>query len=115
MGVDFGRNANDEIGMNPSRTIGIPRQQIISTIERTRTRKGFNCDILDSVSSNLDLFCRSSLWHGAAKSEGLGGNNIFENAERGKKIEVEKVDCKNSVIWNHKESDLIHVDPNHAD
>ena len=29
-------------------------------------------------------------------------------------FEVEKVGRKNSVIWNHKDSKSIHVDPNHT-
>ena len=55
-------------------------------------------------------------WHGVEKSESenLGGNNIFENAERKNNFEVEKVGRKNSVIWNHNYSNLIQIDTNHA-
>ena len=35
--------------------------------------------------------------------------------ERENNSEVEKVGRKNSVIWYHKYSNLIHVDPNHSD
>ena len=68
MSVDFGRNAHDKIGMNPSRTIGSPRLQITRTTLR-------NFDILDFVR-------RVFPWHGIMKSEGenlvenLRGNNI---------------------------------------
>ena len=36
------------------------------------------------------------------------------NSERGNNFEVEKVGRKNSVIWDHKDSDSIHVNPNHV-
>ena len=39
---------------------------------------------------------------------------MFENAEHKNNFEVEKVGRKNSVNWSHKDSNLIHVDPNHA-
>ena len=57
MSVYFGQKADDKIGMNPSRTIGIsrPRPQIISTRLR-------NCDI-------FDFFKRGSPWHGKMKHE----------------------------------------------
>ena len=32
-----------------------------------------------------------------------------------KKIEVETFRCKNTVIWNHKYFDWIHIDPDHTD
>ena len=53
-----------------------------------------------------DLAYRSLSWNGAEKSESenLGGNHIFENAERKNIFEVEKVGRKNSVIFNHKDS-----------
>ena len=38
----------------------------------------------------------------------------FSKMLSAKNIEVEKVGRKNSVIWNHKDSDSIHVDPNHT-
>ena len=48
------------------------------------------------------------------ESENLGGNKFFEKTERENISEVEKVGRKNSVILNHKYSDLIHVDQNHT-
>ena len=56
------------------------------------------------------------MWHGEAtvESENLGGNKLFENVECKNNFEIGNVGRKNSVIWNHKESDLIHVDPNHT-
>ena len=48
-------------------------------------------------------------------SENLGGKTIFENAEHKMYFEVEIFGRKNSVVWNHKYSDSIHVDPNHVD
>ena len=50
--VDFGRNANDKIGMNPSRTIIILCSQITSTNE------GSKCNVFDSVRSTSDLAYR---------------------------------------------------------
>ena len=66
--VDFGRNADERIGMNPSITIGSPQPQI------TRTRPS-NCNI-------LPLFIRGSLWHGKTKIE---SKKLVEN-KRGKKL-----------------------------
>ena len=47
------------------------------------------------------------------------GNNKKMAVYKGGNIhglnKVEKVRRKNSVIWDHKYSDLIHVDPNHID
>ena len=48
-------------------------------------------------------------------TDNLGGEKSFENADLESKLEVEKVGRKNSVIWNHKYSESIHVDPNHTD
>ena len=64
-----------------------------------------------------DIVYRSLAWHGVAKSEieNLGGNNIFEKSERKNNFEVDKVVSKNSVIYNHKDSISVHVDPNHSD
>ena len=39
---------------------------------------------------------------------------FFKNTERENNSEVEKVGRKNSVIWDHKYSDSIHVDLNHT-
>ena len=55
MSVDFGRNMDDKIGMNPLRTIGIPRPHITSTRLR-------NCNI-------FDLVVRGLVCHGTAKSK----------------------------------------------
>ena len=76
-----------------------------------------NFKIFNSVIRMLDISYRSFSWNGAAKrkSENLGGNNIFENAERENNFEVEKVRRKNSIIPNHKYSDLIHVNLNNDD
>ena len=71
MSVDFGRNADDKIRVNPSRTIGIPRPQII----RTRI---INCNIFESVIRMFYLSYGVLPWLGTTKSES-------ENL-RGKKI-----------------------------
>ena len=47
------------------------------------------------------------LWNGTMKSEiekiveNLRVNNIYKNSERGNNYEVEKVEWKKSVNWNH--------------
>ena len=109
MSVDFRQNVDDKIGMNPSRTIGIPRPQI----NRTRLN---NFDIFDLFISPSDLSYRLFEWHGTMKSESenLTGNKIFENVERGNNSKVEKVGHKNSVIWNLKDSGLIRLDTSHT-
>ena len=93
--------------MNPSRTTRVPHPHI------TNTRQGI-CKIFNLVKRTLDLALRGSPWHGKAKSvsENLGGNKIFENDERKNNFEVERVWCKNSVMWNQKYSNSIHIDPN---
>ena len=53
MTVDFGRNTDDKIGMNPSRTIGITHPQI----NMNSTRK---CNIFDLISRGMQ-------WHGTIK------------------------------------------------
>ena len=113
--VDFGRNANENISMNPSRATRSPCSQI------TRTRLS-NCNIFDSVSRGLT-------WHGTIKSEcenkveNLRGDNIFKNSERENNSEVEKLGTKfckleshrlSIINWNKKYYDLINVDPNHT-
>ena len=47
------------------------------------------------------------------ESGNLRSNNIFESADRENNFEVEKVGRENSVTWNHKDSNSIHIDPNH--
>ena len=39
---------------------------------------------------------------------------FFENAEHKNNFEFEMVRRKNSIIWNQKDSDSIHIDNNHA-
>ena len=75
MSVDFGRNADDKIGMNPSRTIGIPRPQITGT-----SQESFN--IFNSIRGTLDLAYKGLLYIGGAKSENLRRNKGFKNDER---------------------------------
>ena len=53
-------------------------------------------------------------WRRKDESENLGGKKKFKNGERKNNFEVDKVRRKKYVIWNHKDSDLIHVDPNHT-
>ena len=81
--VDFGRNADEKIGMNPLRTIGISHPQM------TRTTLN-NCDIFDLVRRQLGISYRGLVWHGKMKSESenLRGNKIFENAERQNNFKV---------------------------
>ena len=76
-----------------------------------------NFNIFDYIKVKLDISYRRSLWHGTAKSESEnpGGNRIFENDERKNNFEFKKDGHKNSAIWNHKDSDLIHIDPNHTE
>ena len=108
MSIDFGRNSNDGISVNPPRTIISMRPQI------TITRQGIFF-IFNSVKRTLDITYRSAPWHGAAKSEGenLGGNNIFKNAERENDFEVENVQRKNYVILNQVDLNHINIDLNH--
>ena len=54
MSLDYRRNRDDTIGMNPSRSIGIPRPQVI------RIRLS-NCNI-------FYLVIRGSLWIGIIKN-----------------------------------------------
>ena len=72
MSFDFGRNADDEIGMNPLRTIRVPLPQI------TRTSQG-SFEIFDCVIGTSDIAYRVSSWHGAANIESgnLGGEKKF--------------------------------------
>ena len=72
-----------------------------------------NCNIFESIRGMSIISSRGSTWHGVAKTEieNLGGNKIFESAQRGNNFEVEKVGRENSVIWNKKDSNSIHVDP----
>ena len=102
------RNIYNRTGVNPQGSIGT----IIPD-----TNSGSNWKIFDAVIRTSDLSYRNLSWHGAAKSESvnLGGNNILENSERKNNFEVEKVGRKNSVIYNHKDSDSIHADPNHSE
>ena len=83
MSVDFGRNADDKIGMKLSRTIRIPHPHITRT-----SQVSFN--IFDTFSRTLDISYRDSPWNGPAKSESknLGGNKFFENDERENNSEV---------------------------
>ena len=81
MSVDFRQNADDNIGMNPSRDIGSSRPQVS------------NCNIFDSV-------IRVFPWHVTIKSEGenlvenLRDNKIFKNVERKNNFEFEKLGAK---------------------
>ena len=72
MSVDFGRNTDDEIGINPSRTIGIPGPQINKT-------KLSNYDIFYLVRRRSYLSHRGSSWNSKTKIESgnLRGNKIF--------------------------------------
>ena len=58
--IDFGRNMNDGISVNPSITIGSIIPQV------TRTKQGrFN--IFDSFRETLDISDRNASWHGEVK------------------------------------------------
>ena len=95
--VDFRRNVDEKIAMNPSRSTGSPRPQVT----RTRMR---NCNIFDLVS-------RVSTWNGTMKNDtgnlvkNLRDNKIFKNSEHKDNFNVEKLGHKNSINWNH--TDLI--------
>ena len=95
LSVDFGRNADDKIRMTPLRPIGRPHPNI----NRTRISNYYI----------LELVIRDLPWHGRMKIktenlvENIRGNKSFKNDERGNISEVEKVEHKNSVNWNHTE------------
>ena len=69
MSVDFGNNADDEIGMNPLRTIGSPWPQNTSTRLR-------NYNIFKFFSIPSYIYYRVSEWHSAIKSE---SENLRDN------------------------------------
>ena len=79
-----------------------------------------NCDVFDLVRNTSDISYRVLTWHGTMKIKSentvkkLRDNNIFKNDERKNIFEVEKVGRKNSVIWDHKDSDSIHANPDHT-
>ena len=75
-----------------------------------------NCNIFDSVSRTLDISYRGSSWHDVAKSEleNPGCSNIFEDFYCKNNLNLKKLG-KTFVIWNRKDSDSIHVNPNHVD
>ena len=110
MNVDFGRKADEKIGMIPPRTIGSPLPTI------TRTRQG-SFKIFYYIIGKSDIAFRGLPWNVAEKSEieNLGGTNIFENAERENSSEVEKAGRKNSVNWDNTYSvsiNEIQITPN---
>ena len=62
MSVEFGRDVDDEIGMNPSITIIIPRPKVTSTWQ--------GCFIIFNYIKRIqDLAYRRLQWDGEAKSE----------------------------------------------
>ena len=91
-----------------------PQGPILTMIPESNREN--NCNIFDFIRRTSDISYRGSMWYIIVNIESkyLRGNKIFENAERNNNFEVEKVGCKNSVIWNHKYSDSIHVDQNHT-
>ena len=123
--IDFRRNTDDIIGVNPPKTT----RSIIPQINgmKSGTGIGFGRNSGDGIPPinirSFGLFDRgtwyfsdiSVLWHGSVKSESEkpGSNRIFENAERENNSEVEKVGCKNSVILNNVDSIDINTDLNH--
>ena len=50
-----------------------------------------------------------------SESKNLGSNKIFKIAESKNIFEVENVGHKNSIFWNHKDSEMIQVDPNYTE
>ena len=86
-----GRSIDNHTGMNPQRPI-------VTMVPESNSARNFY--IFNSIKGALDISFRGLPWHIAAKSESenIGGNNIFENAERENNFEVEKVGHKNSVI-----------------
>ena len=98
MSVDFGRNTDDNIVMNPSRSMEIPQPQITRTIL-------INYNIFDSVSRGLP-------WHYTMKIkfenlvENLRGKKNFKNAEGENNSEVETFGHKKYVNWDHTDSVL---------
>ena len=77
--------------------------------------KSNNFSIFDLIIRTSDLSYRVSRWHGIveSESENIGGNKIFENAERKNNYSAEIFGRGKSSIWNHKYSNSIHVYPDH--
>ena len=77
MSVDFERNADDKIGMNPSRTIRTPRPHNTRAIAN-------NCEIFDLVRMTSYLAFRFLTWYGTIESESenllrkIRGNKTFK-------------------------------------
>ena len=96
-----GKNIDNHAGVNP-------QGPIVARIPETNIASNYN--IFDSIIRSSNLTYRGLSWNGSEKreSENLGGKKIFQNAESKNNFEVEKVERKSSVIWNHKYSDLIH-------
>ena len=103
-----GRNIDNRTEMNPQG----PMMTII-----LESNIAIHCNVFDSVSRIQDLAYRGLPCHRESKSEieKLGGNKTFENTERKNNFEVEKFGHENDIIWNHRDSGLIRVDPNHTD
>ena len=128
--IDFRQKTNNGVPMNPSRTIRSITPHITILESGTGIRLNSNVrqnsgdGILPRNIRSFGLFDRgtsdfsnkSASWHGAEKneSENFGGNNIFENDERKDDFKVERAGCRNSVICYYKDSDSIHVIPNHS-
>ena len=106
MSIDFRRNKNDGICVNPSRTIRSLIPKI--TIMKSGTGIGFGQNNSDGIPprnirrfvlfnrGTSDFSDRSTSWHGAAKieSENPEDNRIFKNAGRENNFEVEKLGAK---------------------
>ena len=77
------------------------------------TNSASNFDVFDYVRRTLYLAYRIVVeCRRKSESKNFGGNNTFKNAKCENNFEVETVERKNSVIWNHKSSDSIYVDTN---
>ena len=98
------RNIDNRTGMKQQ----VP---IVATIPDSNIAS--NCDILDSVRRTSDLAHRILRWQSSEKGESgnLGGKKT--EILSAKIISKFKIGQK-SIIWNHKDYNSIHVDPNHA-
>ena len=126
MSIDFWHSTNDNICVNPTKTIRRISPQITSMKSGTEIGFGHNSSdgipprnirILGLLDRNIpDFTSTSTIWHGSEKSqnENLGNNRILKNSEGENNFEVEKVGRKHSVILNHVSLNNIKVKPNHS-
>ena len=104
----------------------LPTGTIMTTVPESNIAN--NCNIFNLVCKTSDQSFRGSLWHGAMRNEtgnllgNIRENTIIKNADNKNNLNFEKFGRKDSINWNHndpilnwnqKDSNSIHVDPNH--